>query len=164
MKKEKNYKNLTTDQALEKLRKYCAYQDRCHSEVRTKLLEIEVYGDELEEIISLLIQENFLNEERFAQSYVRGKFRIKKWGRIKIMQGLKLKRVSAYCIKKGMQEIEEDEYYNTLKYLISKKWLLLDKEKDHYKRIKKLQNYIQGKGYEYEITREVMADLKISKK
>ncbi len=101
-------------QELEKLRKYCVYQDRCHSEVRSKLLSIKVYGDELEEIISILISEGFLNEERFARSYCRGKFRIKKWGRQKIRKNLIFKRVSEYCIRKGMEEINEEEYLTAL--------------------------------------------------
>ena len=107
-------------QELEKLRKYCAYQDRCHSEVRSKLLSIKVYGDKLEEIISILISEGFLNEERFARSYCRGKFRMKKWGRQKIRQKLIAKRVSEYCIKKGMEEIDEEEYLNSLNETLSK--------------------------------------------
>ncbi len=112
---------ISNDIALAKLQRYCAYQDRCHQEVRTKLLSIKVYGEDLEEIISALIQDNFLNEERFAKSYARGKFRIKKWGRNKITQNLKLKGVSAYCIKKGMEEIEEDEYIKTIKEILKKK-------------------------------------------
>jgi len=102
------------EQELEKLRKYCVYQDRCHSEVRSKLLSIKVYGDNLEEIMAILIREGFLNEERFARSYCRGKFRIKKWGRQKIRQNLIFKKVSEYCIKKGMEEIDEEEYLNTM--------------------------------------------------
>jgi len=108
------------DKALLKLQHYCAYQDRCHQEVRTKLLNIKVYGDELESIITDLIKDDFLNEERFARSFCRGKFRMKKWGRNKILQGLKLKRISPYCIKKGMTEIEEDEYLETLKSILEK--------------------------------------------
>ena len=102
------------EKALLKLQHYCAYQDRCHQEVRTKLLDIKVYGDELENIMTDLIRDDFLNEERYAKSYCRGKFRMKKWGKNKILQGLKLKRISAYCIKKGMTEIEDDEYIGTL--------------------------------------------------
>lgn len=157
---KKKKQRLNPQDALEVLKKYCAYQDRCHSEVRTKILEYQVYGDALEEIISELISENFLNEERFAKSYVRGKFRMNKWGRIKIMQQLKFKKISDYCIKKGFKEIDEEEYYNTLVSLIEKKNKLL-KDKNIYHRRKKLTSYAVQKGYEYPIIKEVLADLEI---
>ena len=102
------------EQALLKLQKYCVYQDRCHQEVRKKLIDIKIYGDELENIITDLIRDNFLNEERFAKSFCRGKFRMKKWGRNKILAALKFKQVSAYCIKKGLLEIDEEEYRDVL--------------------------------------------------
>jgi len=108
------------EKALLKLQHYCAYQDRCHQEVRTKLLNIKVYGDDLEDVMTELIKDNYLNEERFAMSYCRGKFRIKKWGRNKILQGLKLKRISDYCIRKGMKEIDEEEYIQTLEMILDK--------------------------------------------
>lgn len=131
---------------LKKLQKYCAYQDRCHQEVRTKILEYKVYGDELEEIISDLISENYLNEERFAQSYARGKFRMKKWGRNKILLELKRRKVSAYCIKKGMKEIDEEEYEKTIIELTKKKWDTLSGH-EAIKR-KKVFEYCYRKGYE----------------
>ena len=95
MKKAKKY--ISPEDALAKLQRYCAYQDRCHQEVRTKLIDLGVFGDTLEEIITDLIKDNFLNEERFARSYARGKFRMRKWGRIKIRQELKLRKISDYC-------------------------------------------------------------------
>ncbi len=104
----------------EKLRRYCNYQDRCHQEVRTKILALKIYGDDLEEIIAELIREDYLNEERYARSYTRGKFRMKKWGRNKILYQLKAKRVSDYCIKKGLEEINEEEYQDTLQKLMDK--------------------------------------------
>ncbi|MEL6923004.1 MAG: regulatory protein RecX [Bacteroidota bacterium] len=140
-------KYLTYEQALQKLQRYCAYQDRCHSEVRSKLIDLGVYGDRLEEIMAELITDNFLNEERFARSYVRGKFRMKQWGRNRIKQELKLRKISAYCIKKGLSEIEEEEYLQTLNKLLTKKDKLL-KEPNQFKRNSKLANYVIGKGYE----------------
>ena len=107
--------------AYEKLKRYCTYQDRCHSEVRTKLISLKIYGDDLEEVMTELIKADYLNEERFARSFARGKFRLKKWGRNKIKQHLYAKRISAYCIKKGMEEIDEDEYYDTLREVMFKK-------------------------------------------
>ncbi len=103
------------------MQRYCAYQDRCHSEVRSKLLDLGIYGDELEEVIAELITDNFLNEERFARSYARGKFNIKKWGRIRIKQELKRRHITAYCLRKAMEEIEEEDYLKTLEGLIRKK-------------------------------------------
>ncbi|MDX1685750.1 MAG: regulatory protein RecX, partial [Saprospiraceae bacterium] len=107
-------------QVLERLQKYCAYQERCHSEVRNKLLNMKVYGDDLEEIISQLVQENFLNEERFARSFARGKFRMKRWGRYRIKLELKRRDISEYCINKAMSEIDEQDYLSTLDDLVEK--------------------------------------------
>ena len=140
-------KYISRDEALAKLQKYCAYQDRCHKEVRTKLLELRIYGEDLEEIIAELIAENFLNEERFARSYARGKFRMRRWGRNRILQELKFRKISAYCIRKAMTEIEEEEYQQTLKEVILKR-KALSKEKDAFKRNSKLANYAIGRGYE----------------
>ena len=134
--------------ALEKLRKYCAYQDRCHKEVRTKLLKLEVYGEDLEEVMTHLIAEDFLNEERFARSYTRGKFRMKRWGRIKIKNELKKRQISDYCIRKGMEEIENEAYDETIQYLIKKHTLFPKADNPMHK--KKIIESIQRKGFEYE--------------
>ena len=115
-------------EALSKLQGYCAYQDRCHQEVRSKLLDLGIYGNDLEEIMADLIQENFLNEERYARSFARGKFRIKKWGRNRIRRELKMRDISDYCLRKAMAEIEEEEYLKTLRKVLEKKDKLL-KEK-----------------------------------
>ncbi len=146
MKKDKP-KYISEDEALKKLQRYCAYQDRCHQEVRSKLLDLGIYGDALERVIVELIQENFLNEERFAKSYAGGKFRIKKWGRTRILRELKMRKISAYCIKKAMQEIEDDAYQKTLYQLLEKKNEFL-REPNYYKRKKKLATYLIYKGYE----------------
>jgi regulatory protein len=104
----------------EKISSYCASQDRCHSEVRTKLVGMRVYGDDLEEIISALVADGFLNEERYARSFARGKFRINQWGRIKIAYALRGKKVPEYCIEKGLMEIDEEEYITQLDDLLRK--------------------------------------------
>ena len=109
-----------SQKALSQLQRYCAYQDRCHNECRTKLLELGVYGDTLEEILAQLISEDFLNEERFAKSYTRGKFRIKQWGRIRILSELRFRKISPYCIKEGLKEIDENEYTATINELLAK--------------------------------------------
>lgn len=151
-------KTLSQKEALHKLEAYCAYQDRCHKEVRTKLLDLGIYGDELEEIIAELITENFLNEERYARSFARGKFRMKKWGRIKIKRELKMRDIPAYCIKKAMEEIEEEDYEATLREVLEKKNALL-KENNWYKRKNKLGQYALQKGYESELVWGMVAEV-----
>ena len=101
-------KQLTKEQALQKLKHYCGYQERSHAEVKAKLYELGVRKADHDEIISTLIEEDYLNEERFAMAFARGKFRMKQWGRIKIKYELKQKQVSEYCIKKAFKEINED--------------------------------------------------------
>jgi len=136
---------------LERAKRYCAYQERCHSEVRSKLIEWKVYGDDLEEIIVALIEENFLNEERFAKAYVSGKFNINHWGRNKIKQGLKLKQISEYCIRKGLEVIREEEYLKTIKNLLEKR----SREKKTHSSFQ-LSQYLQSRGFEYNIISKVM--------
>ena len=143
------------DEAMINMQKYCAFQERCHQAVRTKLLEHKVYGDALEEIITELIIQNFLDEERFAKTFARGKFRMKQWGRNKIKSELKLKQVSAYSIKEAMTEINDDDYLQTLQHIIAKKERL-SHFKNQYDRVKKLTDYALGKGYEYEIIASVL--------
>jgi regulatory protein len=138
------------DVALQKMQRYCAFQERCHSEVRQKLIEISVYGDTLEEIIAELIADNYLNEERFARAYARGKFRTKSWGRNRIKQELQMRRVSDYCIRKGMEEIDEEDYLATLEKVISKKLEELRGE-DHFTAQQKTAQYAMRKGYESEL-------------
>ncbi len=138
------------------MQKYCAYQDRCHSEVRHKLISLGIYGDDLEEIIFDLIQENFLNEERFARSYARGKFRIKQWGRNKIIRELNARQVSEYCIRMALEEIDEEEYLQTLKKLAQKKWKEYRGMKN-FERKGRLARYLSSRGFENEL---IWAELK----
>lgn len=135
---------------LNKARKYCAYQERCHSEVRNKLLEIGARGLELENILAQLISENFLNEERFAKAYAGGKFRQKQWGRNKIVQELKFRKVSEYCIKKALSEISDDDYIQTLDDIIYKKQNSLKKTSGLKKKMK-LASYAISRGYETDL-------------
>ncbi len=134
---------------------YCAFQERSHQEVRNKLYEWGLYGSEVEKMITELIQEDFLNEERFAIAYTLGKFRMKKWGRFKIRRGLKLKSVSEPLIRLSMKQIDEAEYLSNLETLLVKKNELLH-EKDDFKRYHKLLNYALGKGYEADLIRDVL--------
>ena len=134
---------------LEKARKYCTYQERCHEEVRTKLLELGVRGSELENIMAILIEENFLNEERFAVAYAGGKFRQLGWGKIKILNGLKQRKISEYCIKKGMKEIDEDVYIAELKRQTEKKYASL-KDKNKFTKKSKTLKFMISRGFESE--------------
>ena len=117
MKQNDLQKSYTVKEATLKLMQYCAYRDRSHKEVEEKLREMRMIPAACEQIIIQLMQENFLNEERFARSFVRGKFRIKKWGRIKIKQELKFREISAPLIKIALTEIDEKEYLKTLTIL-----------------------------------------------
>ncbi|MBC6111890.1 regulatory protein RecX [Pedobacter fastidiosus] len=137
-------------QALAKAESFCVYQERSQKEVRYKLVEWGIRGDELEEILSELIMSNFLNEERFAKSYASGKFNIKKWGRIKIKQGLKLKGVPEKLLQKALYSMDDDDYLNTLTALAIKKAEFV-KESNPLKRKMKLMNYLQGRGFETDL-------------
>ena len=140
--------SLSLEQALQKAKHYCAYQERCHSEVQEKLYSFGLRKKEVEEALATLIEENYLNEERFAVQFAGGRFRLKEWGRVKIRYELKQRQVSEYCIKKGLAAIEEEDYERTLHHLGEKKWELLKDEENSYARKKKLQDYLLQKGYE----------------
>lgn len=141
---------LDKKQALAKAESFCVYQERSQKEVRYKLVEWGIRGDELEEIISELIINNFLNEERFAKHYASGKFNIKHWGRIKIKQGLKLKGVPDKILQKAIYSIDEDDYLQTIEKLAVKKVQSLG-ENDPFKRKNKLMSYLQAKGFETDL-------------
>ena len=153
-----NKTKLTSEQALIKIQKYCAYQERCHKEVTDKLYGFGLWKDQVENIIIKLLEENFLNEERFAEAYVSGKFRIKHWGKIKIKLKLKEKRVSDYCIKKGLSQIEDEEYASTIKRLIEKKEVDYSKRYKDYELKAKLINYLLQKGFEYDEIKSVIEE------
>jgi regulatory protein len=156
-KKEKVY---TPKEAFLKISSFCAYQERTQQEVRDKLYTYKLKQDDVEEILSRLIVENFINEERFAKTYAGSKFRQKKWGRLKILRALKEKGLSEYCIKKGMAEIEGSEYGKTLDELIENRGKK-ETEKNIYKRKHKLAQYLIGKGYEPEEVWEKINNLEI---
>lgn len=142
----------TIDEARNKIMAYCAVQERCHKEVTDKLYSWSLPGYLVDELIAFLIEQNFLNEERFARSFVRGKFQLKKWGRNKIVVKLKEKRVSARCIQYGLTEIDEDKYQSVLRQLIDKKSAEL-KNKNKFERMRRLKNYLIQKGYEWDYIR-----------
>ncbi len=143
-------KYLTKEEALQKLKQYCAYQERSHSEAVQKLWDLGVRKGDHDEIVSALIEEDYLNEERFAVQYAGGRFRMKAWGRKKIYYGLKEKKVSAYCINKALQSIDERDYLKTLNSLAEKKYASL-KSDQYLVRRKKTTDYLLQKGYEPEL-------------
>jgi len=140
-------KQLSKEQALQKLKHYCGYQERSHSEVKEKLYSLGVWKKDHDEIIAALIEENYLNEERFALAFARGKFRMKQWGRVKIKYELKQRQVSEYSIKKALKQIDEEEYMTSLKKLAEDRYASL-KGEQYLVRKKKTIDYLMQKGYE----------------
>lgn len=155
MKSEK----LTPQQAHQKIKQFCAYQERCHSEVQDKLYSYGLTGPEVGEAISKLIEENYLNEERFATQFAGGKFRIKQWGRVKIKYELKQRGVSEYCIRKGLAAIDNTAYNITLHKQAAQKLKLLKSEKNIFIRKRKLQGYLVAKGFEINLVWECLNEI-----
>jgi regulatory protein len=141
-------KKLTCEQAFQHAKIYCSYQERSHRETKEKLYSFGLTRIDIEHILSRLVEEDYLNEERYAAAYARGKFRIKQWGRIKIKYELKQKQVSDYCIKNAMKEIDEEEYMKTLGKLMEEKLIELESEKNVFVKRKKATDYLLQKGYE----------------
>lgn len=153
VKQEAQY--LDKKDALAKAEYFCAYQERSQQEIRNKLYEWGLKTSDVEEIITELIINNFLNEERFAMAYVSGKFNIKKWGKLKIKQGLKFKQIPDKLIQKALNSIDANDYFKTLEDLaIKKNNTILDN--DSFKRSFKLKNYLLSKGYENNLILEVL--------
>ncbi len=151
-------KSYTVDQATRLMENYCVYQDRCHKEVEQKLYDLKMIPEAKEKIILHLMQHNFLNEERFAKAFVRGKFSIKKWGKIRIVNELKFKNISAYNIKTGLKEIDELDYKKTLYALAEKKQATI-KESNPYKKTAKLSTYLISRGFESNLVYEIAKEL-----
>jgi regulatory protein len=142
-------RTLTKEQTYQKLRQYCAYQDRCHSEVKTKAYSLGIRKTDVEELTSKLIEENCLNEERFAKAFASGKFRIKQWGRIKIRAELKKKQVSNYCITAALDEIDDLKYKETLQKLAVKRWSAIKGAGTNlFVKMTKTRDHLLLKGYE----------------
>lgn len=150
-------KQLTPEQALQKLKQYCAYQERSHSEVKEKLYNLGVWKKDHDPIIAQLIEGDYLNEERFAIAFAGGKFRIKHWGRVKIKYELKQKQVSDYSIKKALKQINEDDYVAVLKKLVDDKYASLKSEQNLIRK-KKTVDYLVQKGFEIELIKKVIGN------
>lgn len=150
---------LTPRQALQKAKHFCAYQERCHTEVKEKLYSFGLYKNEVDEALVQLIEENYLNEERFAGEFVYGKFKNKQWGKAKIEFALKQKKISPYNIKKALKTIEDSDYEKMLLKLASAKWQSL-KHEQYLIRLAKTKNYLIQKGYEMPLVIETISVFK----
>lgn len=151
-------KIITHIDALEKARSYCAYQERSQQEVIQKLKSFKLSEDELNYVLLQLIQGDYLNEERYAQAYVSGKVRIKKWGKRKIKHQLKQKGLTDKCIESGFKEVDQEEYFETLKNVASYKWETVN-EPNAYKKKQKVMSYLYGRGFETDLINEVLNDI-----
>lgn len=156
MKSERKYSLL---EAKIKIEAWCAYQERCFSEVQSKLIQLGCSNEDVERLVAELIKSNFLNEERFARAYCSGKFRIKGWGKVKIRQHLKQKRVSEKCIEYGMQEIDCDAYFERLIALAERKQSDLKNESNNWTKRAKIMRFLQQKGYEQDLIYEAMNEI-----
>ena len=150
--------HLTREQALQKIKHYCAYQERSHKEVKEKLYSYGLRSVIVEELIGLLIEENYLNEERFAKQFAGGKFRLKQWGKHKITYELKLKQVSNYNIKAALESIDETDYAKTLQKIAIAKWNTLTTD-NIFTRQSKVYAYLLQKGYEKNLINETIKKL-----
>ena len=139
--------DLTVKEIEGKLQYYCSYQDRCHKEVKAKLKSFKISSDELNEIVSNLIKDNYLNESRFSKSFVRGKFNIKNWGKVRIVNELKLRNISIYNINLGLKEIDDQDYINKLEDIFNKKLSSLSNLNSNLKK-KKIISYVLYRGWE----------------
>ena len=139
--------NFTVNEIEQKLKKYCSYQDRCHSEVEKKLKEFDLIEEAKNKILFNLINENYLNESRFSENFVRGKFKIKNWGKRRIIQELKSRKISEFNIKKGLGEINEFDYQEKFENLFNKKLSSLE-NLNRIDKKKKIFSYLQYRGWE----------------
>lgn len=151
-------KTYTINEAKKKVEGYCAYQERCHLEVTTKLRTMRMIPEAIDLITTHLIQNDFLNEERFSRSYARGKFNVKNWGKTKIVSELRRRNISKYNIKLAMEEIDEEDYIQKLD-LIARKRLIQIKEVNLQKRKKKLANYLLYRGWEINLVYSKISEL-----
>jgi len=150
--------NIGTERALQKIKHYCGYQERSHAEVRQKLYGFGLRKHEVETLLSQVIEEDYLNEERYAMAFAGGKFRIKQWGKVKIEHALKQKGVSSYSLKKAMAAIPEADYSATFKKLYRIKKQSLSAEKNIFVKRTKLRNYLLQKGFEYFLVTAAFAE------
>ncbi len=150
--------SITVTEAIKKLERYCAYQERCHKDIEEKLGTLKLIPEAKEKIILHLLEHNFLNEERFAKSFARGKFNIKKWGKQRITRELKFRGISEYNLKIALKEISDIDYHQTFHELAEKKYATI-KEQDKNKKRKKLADYLLYRGWETNLVYEKLNEL-----
>ena len=150
----------SAEEILQKLEYYCSYQERCHVEVQEKLRQFTLSENEKNQIIVQLIEHNFLNEERFARCFARGKFRIKHWGKNRIVNELKQRQISAPNIKCGLTEISDEEYHDTFEKLAQRHWETI-KETNVQKKKKKFCDYLLRKGWESNLVYDRLKELEL---
>ncbi len=158
----RNQSRPTPEQALQKIKHYCAYQERCHAETIDKLYSMGLFKKEVDAILCTLIEENFLNEARFASEFASGKFRNKRWGKIKIKHALKAKKVSNYLIAEALAGIDEVAYLHTLTQLAEKKWVLLQSQHQSANTLVQqvaITQYLLQKGYELSLIQPIVRQL-----
>lgn len=154
-----SHKTYTVDEAKRRMERYCAYQERCHKEVKDKLKEMRMIPDAIDLIILHLLQHNFLNETRYAQAYARGKFNIKKWGKNRIIRELKLRQISKYNLEMALKEIPSEVYYATFHELAEKRLTQLEYETNLQKKKKKFADYMFYRGWEPSLVYERMGTI-----
>ncbi|MEM9078693.1 MAG: regulatory protein RecX [Bacteroidota bacterium] len=152
------YVHFSVQDAKKRMEQYCAYQERCHKEVEKKLKDMRMIPEAIDSIMGHLIQENYLNEERFARSFARGKFNIKKWGKNRIKNELKQRDISRFNIQLALKEINEQDYYTTLDELAKKRLSQLS-EPNKTKRRKKISDYLLYRGWESHLVYEKVMEL-----
>src|SRR5690554_2447670 len=155
-----SYKTYTVEEATRRMERFCVYSERCHKEVRQKLYEMRMIPEAIDHIILHLLQNNFLNETRFAQAFARGKFRIKKWGRKRIVNELKFREISKFNIQIALKEIPDAEYFKTFDALVEKRLGQLTSEKNLQKKRKKLADYLLYRGWESELVYGKIVEIK----
>lgn len=155
--------DFSVEQVIQKIEHYCAYQDRCHEEVTQKLRSLKMNSEEIDRIIAHLIHDNFLNEERFAKSFARGKHRIKHWGKIRITNELKCRGINQTLINIALKEISPEEYYDTFENLANRNWESI-RETNSLKKRKKFCDYMLRRGFESNLVYEKLKELETSEK
>jgi regulatory protein len=155
--------DFSVEQVIQKIEHYCAYQDRCHEEVTQKLRSLKMNSEEIDRIIAHLIHDNFLNEERFAKSFARGKHRIKHWGKIRITNELKCRGINQTLINIALKEISPEEYYDTFENLANRNWESIQ-ETNSLKKRKKFCDYMLRRGFESNLVYEKLKELESSEK
>lgn len=146
------------EEAKKRLENYCAYQERCHFEIENKIFEMNLTNSEKEAVILHLLEQDFLNEERFSKAFARGKFNIKKWGKVRITRELKYRKITDYNINKALNEIDEAEYFTVFNQLAEKKFTQIT-EKNIQKKRKKLADYLLYRGWETNLVYDKVSEL-----